>query len=224
MVAAFLVWALVSTSGPKPRTRQYLAFKACLLTDAEGVAGKQAAPVWAGMEKASLKTRAKVQNLPAFGPPTTANTQPYLRTLMSQGCNVIVAVGVGPVTAVAAEAPAHPKTQFIVAGQALSAHNLTVVDPDSLMTYLDYPNGAARTTVASEFYLRPEALAQPGFDPSPTIELWDLISRQDWAVCERAQLGVSSRSFKSGVYPSKDRLLFDFNQRWRRAMGRPPIN
>ena len=57
------------------------------------------------------------------------------------------------------------------------------------MTYLVYPNGPARTTVVSEFYFRPEALALPGFDPSPTVELWDLISRQDWVVCERAQLG-----------------------------------
>ena len=102
--------------------------------------------------------------------------------------------------------------------------NLMVnMHPDSVMTYIVYPNGPARTTVVSEFYFRPEAIALRGFDPSPTVELWDLISRQDWAVCERAQLGVSSRGFRGGVYPKKDRLLFDFNQRWRRAMGRPPL-
>jgi Rieske 2Fe-2S family protein len=91
------------------------------------------------------------------------------------------------------------------------------------MAYLVYPSGPARTTVVSEFYFRPEAIALPGFDPSPTVELWDLISRQDWAVCERAQLGVSSRAYRGGVYPRKDRLLFDFNERWRAAMGRPGV-
>jgi Rieske 2Fe-2S family protein len=102
--------------------------------------------------------------------------------------------------------------------------NLMVnLHPDSVMAYLVYPNGPDRTTVISEFYFRPEAIALPGFDPAPTVELWDLISRQDWSVCERAQCGVSSRSFKSGVYPSKDRLLFDFNERWRRSMGRPLV-
>jgi Rieske 2Fe-2S family protein len=95
--------------------------------------------------------------------------------------------------------------------------------PDSVMAYLIYPNGPAKTTVVSEFYFRPEALALPGFDPSPTVELWDIISRQDWAVCERAQLGVSSRGFRGGVYPRKDRLLFDFNERWRRELGRPLV-
>ncbi len=103
--------------------------------------------------------------------------------------------------------------------------NLMVnLHPDSVMAYLLYPNGPDRTTVVSEFYFRPEAIALPGFDPSPTVELWDLISRQDWVVCERAQKGVSSRSYRSGVYPSKDRLLFEFNERWRRSMGRPTID
>jgi Rieske 2Fe-2S family protein len=102
--------------------------------------------------------------------------------------------------------------------------NLMVnLHPDSVMAYLVFPNGPARTTVLSEFYFRPEAMALPGFDPSPTVELWDLISRQDWTVCERAQLGVSSRAYRSGVYPRKDRLLFDFNERWRREMGRPLV-
>jgi basic membrane lipoprotein Med (substrate-binding protein (PBP1-ABC) superfamily) len=129
--ATVAVWALIATSGPEPRARHYLAFKACLLTDAQGVAGKEAAPVWSGMEKASVKTHAKVQSLPAFGPPTTANTQPYLRTLISQSCDVIVAVGAGPVASVVTEAPAHPKTHFILVGEAPAAHNLTVVPPGS---------------------------------------------------------------------------------------------
>ena len=102
--------------------------------------------------------------------------------------------------------------------------NLMVnLHPDSVMAYLVYPKGPGRTTMVSEFYFRPEALALPGFDPSPTVDLWDLVSRQDWAVCERAQLGVSSRGFRGGVYPRKDRLLFDFNERWRREMGRPLV-
>ena len=38
--------------------------------------------------------------------------------------------------------------------------------------------------------------------PSPVVELWDLISKQDWAVCERAQTGVGSRAFKTGRLPA----------------------
>ena len=78
--------------------------------------------------------------------------------------------------------------------------------PDCAMSYIAYPHGPAHTTVVSEFLFRPEAIALPDFAPEPVVELWDLISRQDWAVCERAQTGVSSRSYRAGVYPRKDRL------------------
>jgi Rieske 2Fe-2S family protein len=92
-----------------------------------------------------------------------------------------------------------------------------------MMTYRLDPLGPARTRVVSEFFFRPETIAAPGFDPAPVVELWDLISRQDWTIVERAQLGVSSRGFRGGVYPKNDRLAFDFDERWRLAMGRELI-
>jgi hypothetical protein len=35
--------------------------------------------------------------------------------------------------------------------------------------------------------------------------------------------GRRASAFRSGVYPRRDRLLFDFNERWRREMGRPLV-
>ncbi len=62
-----------------------------------------------------------------------------------------------------------------------------------------------------------------GLPPQPVVEFWDLISRQDWEVCARAQLGVSSRAFTRGVYPRQDRFLYWFNEEWRVKMGRQPL-
>ncbi|MFC4049395.1 hypothetical protein ACFOY4_06855 [Actinomadura syzygii] len=59
---------------PEPRARQYIAFKACLLTDSRGIAGAEAAPVWQGMRRASLKTRAKIQYLAVSAWPTRGPT------------------------------------------------------------------------------------------------------------------------------------------------------
>lgn len=42
-------------------------------------------------------------------------------------------------------------------------------------------------------------------------------------MCERAQLGVSSRAYTAGVYPRKGRFLFWFNEQYRAAMGRERI-
>ncbi len=95
--------------------------------------------------------------------------------------------------------------------------------PDAAMTYLLLPRGPGHTTVVSEYLFRSETIASPDFQPDPVVELWDLISKQDWTICERAQTGVSSRSYRSGVYPRKDRFLFEFNEQYRRALGRPTL-
>jgi Rieske 2Fe-2S family protein len=93
--------------------------------------------------------------------------------------------------------------------------------PDCAMAYIGYPKGPNHTTVVSEFMFRPETIADPElFKPEPTVEFWDLISKQDWEICERAHTGVSSRAFTRGVYPRQDRFLYWFNEEWRRAMGR----
>jgi phenylpropionate dioxygenase-like ring-hydroxylating dioxygenase large terminal subunit len=94
--------------------------------------------------------------------------------------------------------------------------------PDCAMYYIGFPRGPGHTTVVSEYLFRPETIADPAvFKPEPVVELWDLISRQDWEVCERAQTGVGSRAFTTGVYPRQDRFLYNFNEEWRQVMGRP---
>jgi Rieske 2Fe-2S family protein len=96
--------------------------------------------------------------------------------------------------------------------------------PDCAMFYIGYPKGPDHTTVVSEFMFRPETIADPElFKPEATVEFWDMISKQDWDVCERAQTGVSSRAFTRGVYPRQDRFLYWFNEEWRRAMGRDTL-
>ena len=87
-----------------------------------------------------------------------------------------------------------------------------------------YPKGPGHTTVVSEYLFRPETIADPAvFKPEPVVELWDLISKQDWDVCERAQIGVGSRAFTTGVYPRQDRYLFAFNESYRVKMGREKL-
>ena len=42
--------------------------------------------------------------------------------------------------------------------------------------------------------VRRDEAARDRFDPSDAGELWDLVNRQDWAVCESVQRGMSSRA------------------------------
>ena len=94
--------------------------------------------------------------------------------------------------------------------------------PDCVMYYIGIPKGPTHTQVISEYLFRPEVISDPdAFQPEPVVEFWDLISKQDWDVCARAQTGVGSRAFTAGVYPRQDRFLYNFNEEWREKMGRP---
>ena len=42
----------------------------------------------------------------------------------------------------------------------------------------------------------PTRRRRPDFDPSDAADLWDLVNRQDWAICESVQRGMSSRGYR----------------------------
>jgi hypothetical protein len=115
---------------PPTRARTYLAFDACLLTGAQGLADPAAGPVWAGMQDASLATHAKVSYLAVAGPQTVGNAIPYANTLLQRQCNVIVGIGASQVDAVNATATANKAAKFVIVGGSSSAPNVTVVAAD----------------------------------------------------------------------------------------------
>ena len=81
------------------------------------------------------------------------------------------------------------------------------------------PRGPEQTTVVTEFLFRPETIADPDFDHRPVTDFVDLVSRQDWAVCERTQKGNRSRGYRSGgVYPYNDHLIHAFNRHYATFM------
>jgi Rieske 2Fe-2S family protein len=48
-------------------------------------------------------------------------------------------------------------------------------------------------------------MAKPGFDPSDAVDFWELINRQDWAICESVQNGIQARVHVQGYYaPMED--------------------
>ena len=49
---------------------------------------------------------------------------------------------------------------------------------------------------------------RPASTPSDAAELWDLVNRQDWAICESVQRGMSSRAYTHGWFaPMEDDSL-----------------
>lgn len=85
--------------------------------------------------------------------------------------------------------------------------------PDYVLTHTAWPLAPHRTRVVCELLFTQEALARPGFDPSDMVDFWDVTNRQDWALCERAQLGAASRGYRPGPYQPAEDCVHTFD-RW----------
>lgn len=83
------------------------------------------------------------------------------------------------------------------------------------------PRGPEQTTMVTDYLFRPEAIEEPGFDPSEVVDFSELVAHQDYVVCERVQQGVRSRAFTHGVYAEKDALPYAFNRKYLSVRDRP---
>jgi Rieske 2Fe-2S family protein len=79
---------------------------------------------------------------------------------------------------------------------------------DHVVAFLLWPLAPDRARVVCSFLFHPDEISKPAFSPMDAAEFWDLVNRQDWAICERVQKGVSSRVHKFGYYaPMEDPSL-----------------
>jgi Rieske 2Fe-2S family protein len=79
---------------------------------------------------------------------------------------------------------------------------------DHVAAFVLLPQAPDRTTVECSLLFATDAVGSAEFDPSDAGELWDLVNRQDWAICESVQRGMSSRSYRHGWFaPMEDDSL-----------------
>lgn len=81
------------------------------------------------------------------------------------------------------------------------------------------PRGPALTTVVCDLLFHPDAIDDPAFDPSDVVEFWDPVNRQDWAICESVQRGMSSRAWSGGWFAPMEDDTADITVWYRDAMG-----
>ena len=94
-----------------------------------------------------------------------------------------------------------------------------VLLPNMLLNLLDdhvvvhtlYPAEPKRTHVICQWLFDAQAMSRPDFDPMDAVEIFDLVNRQDWEVCELTQLSMTSKAFRSGgVYVPAERHIREF--------------
>jgi len=83
---------------------------------------------------------------------------------------------------------------------------------DHAAVFILQPRSATHTLIVCHFLFEPFELAKPDFDAQDAVAFWDLVNRQDWAICEAVQQGISARVHERGYYAPME----DFNLDIRR--------
>ena len=97
-------------------------------------------------------------------------------------------------------------------GELVYPNMFVSLSPDHVAAFALWPIGPTDTRVVCDFLFHPDEIARPGFDPSDAVDFWDLINRQDWAICERVQSGMRSRIFRQGYYAPMEDLSLDIRR------------
>lgn len=82
-----------------------------------------------------------------------------------------------------------------------------------------FPRGAGATQVVCDFLFHREEVAKTTFDPRDVVEFWDVVNRQDWAVCESVQRGMASRGFRGGLYAPMEDASVDVRRYLAQRLG-----
>ncbi|MDX1481804.1 MAG: aromatic ring-hydroxylating dioxygenase subunit alpha [Woeseiaceae bacterium] len=90
-------------------------------------------------------------------------------------------------------------------GELIYPNLLVSLSMDHAAAFTLWPRSPGRTDISCEFLFHPDEMQQSDFDPSDAVDFWDVVNRQDWAICESVQRGMASRVFRSGYYgPMED--------------------
>jgi glycine betaine catabolism A len=85
--------------------------------------------------------------------------------------------------------------------------------------FLLWPLAAGRTRVECRFLFDPTEMALGDFAPEDAVDFWDITNRQDWAICERVQLGMSARVHDHGYYAPMEDDSVDIRRYLNRHIG-----
>jgi glycine betaine catabolism A len=106
-------------------------------------------------------------------------------------------------------------------GELIYPNLLLSLSAEHVAAFTLWPHGPSRTTIVCDFLFDSAEIAKPQFDPSDAVEFWDLVNRQDWAICESVQAGMSSRAFQYGYYAPMEDSSLDIRRYLARVMKTP---
>jgi Rieske 2Fe-2S family protein len=97
-------------------------------------------------------------------------------------------------------------------GELIYPNFMLSLAADHVAAFTLWPKSAQETQVRCDFLFHPTEMAKPAFDPRDSVGFWDLVNRQDWAICQRVQQGMNSRVHHFGYYAPMEDLSADIRR------------
>jgi glycine betaine catabolism A len=104
-------------------------------------------------------------------------------------------------------------------GELIYPNFMLSLSAEHAAAFFVWPEAPDRTTIVNEFLFHPDEMAKPDFDPADALEFWDIVNRQDWAICESVQRGMRSRVFQSGYYAPMESASLDIRRYISERLG-----
>ena len=98
-------------------------------------------------------------------------------------------------------------------GELLYPNLMLSLSADHVAAFTLWPLAADLTRVACDVLVARDELVKDTFDPSDAVDFWDMVNRQDWAICESVQRGMSSRGYTQGWFAPMEDASLDI-RRW----------
>lgn len=104
-------------------------------------------------------------------------------------------------------------------GEVLYPNLFVSLACDHATVFILKPRGPERTDIVCHFLFETCEIEKPGFNPADAVEFWDIINRQDWAICESVQRGMHSRVHQHGYYAPMEDYSLDIRRYVRERLG-----
>jgi Rieske 2Fe-2S family protein len=98
-------------------------------------------------------------------------------------------------------------------GELVYPNLMLSLSADHVAAFTLWPVASDRTRVLCDLLFAPDEMRRGTFDPSDAAGFWDEVNRQDWAVCESVQRGMSSRAYAQGWFAPMEDASLDI-RRW----------
>ena len=90
-------------------------------------------------------------------------------------------------------------------GELIYPNLMLSCSADHVAALILRPLAVDRTAIECRLLFAASEVESPSFDPSDAGDFWDMVNRQDWAICESVQRGMSSRAYTHGWFaPMED--------------------